>query len=255
MIALATLPFFIFAASKFSSGAEQQAIASVLERYAKAGDYLSAGIVRDNPQLGGRVANSHIFVLPARITAVERAASGGCPAGGAQLIVYDGEHWESTPMDEQADMPGAIGRAKRAASSGGCTYGIAPDGQYIGITPASCTYDLRSGVIESVDWRDIALFNIQAQRLLSDKCASQGGLDAYVSLVRSAVNAARSKGATTKISAQFSFRYTPPDRMIEAMHRLNGVVDGFYLAYPEQSACKYCSPENLQKVLSALPGR
>ena len=42
--------------------------------------------------------------------------------------------------------------------------------------------------------------------------------------------------------------------MIEAIHRLRGVVDGFYLAYPSNVGppCAYCTPQNLATVLAAL---
>ena len=56
------------------------------------------------------------------------------------------------------------------------------------------------------------------------------------------------------ITAQFSFRYTPPEKMVAAIHALTGVVDGFYLAYPDESPipAKYCTASNLHAVLEAI---
>jgi hypothetical protein len=239
----AASPFFMFSASQAGS-----AVDSVLAEYVRPEDYLAAPVVRNDPALAERLSSSHIYALVPNLAGVERQCR-----SGAAMVIYDGEHWPSTPADEQDDMPAAIARGKSIASSRGCAYGVTPDGEYVGLIPKRCGYDLQRAIHREIDWDDIALFNVQAQRLLSDRCAAQGGMAGFVTLVTAVAQEVRAKNPETKIAAQFSFRYTPPQRMIEAMHRLRGVVDGFYIAYPaERGSCSYCSPQNLSEVLAAL---
>lgn len=246
----AAAPFFMFAASRFS-GAEQAQILTILRANARPSDYLSMGLVRNDPQLTQAIGTAHVFALPPSVRAASRMTQ-QCGAS-IGMIIYDGEHWADTPADEQADMPSAISRAKSAARGGNCQFGVAPDGEYVGIVPGNCSYELNRAIHRNVDWDDIALFNIQAQRLLSDKCAAQGGVDKYIAFVTTVANEVRAKNASTKISAQMSMRYTPPGRMIDVIRRLRGVVDGFYIAYPSnQGRCQYCTPQNLAQVLAAI---
>jgi hypothetical protein len=241
-------PFFMFSA-QFGPN---DPLGAVLRKYVTSNDYLSTGIAKDNPDLATRVGRMHTYTLPASVSAVARQAQADCRAG---LIIYDGEHWSATPEREQADMPAAIAAAKSATTSAGCEFGLAPDGQYAGLIPKTCSYRLDDAVHRQIDLRGVALYNVQAQRLLSDECASQGGVDAYIALMTAVTNDIHAKSPGTKVSAQFSFRYTPPDRMISVIGRLRGVVDGFYIAYPVNVgglSCQYCSAENLDKVLAAI---
>lgn len=240
-------PFFMFT----SYAKRNSPLRAVLEKYVTSADYISLGLSRGDPRLASRVGKSHIYVLPPSVKAVQRQAS-QCKAG---LIIYDGEHWGATPRSEQASMPMAVSDAKSATKSAGCSFGFAPDGQYAGLTPKTCSYDLNSAIHRQIDFADITLFNVQAQRLLSDSCVGHGGIDNYVKFVTTVAGEVHAKNPATKVSAQFSFRYTPPDRMIAVMKQLRGVVDGFYIAYPVgvgNITCQYCSPTNLEQVLSAI---
>jgi hypothetical protein len=88
-------------------------------------------------------------------------------------------------------------------------------------------------------------------------CNARAGLDAYVAFMTVIARELRAKGGHPKIVAQVSFRFTPPERMIAAIRRLQGIVDGFYIAYPSNVGppCAYCSPRNLEEVLSAIRAR
>jgi hypothetical protein len=223
-------------------------LAPIVEKYATPSDYVSARLVQKDPVLAARIPKSQAFWLPASVAGVQQYCSTG------NLVLYDGEHWSATPADEKADMPGAIGRAKALAKTNGCVFGIAPDGQYAGLIPKTCTADVNRAIHRQIDWDDIALYNIQAQRLLSDDCASQGGVDNYVSFVSQVTREVHQKNPNAKVSAQISLRYTPPDRAIAVINRLKGVVDGFYIAYPvgQNLNCQYCTPQNLAQVLAAI---
>jgi hypothetical protein len=150
-------------------------------------------------------------------------------------------------------MVRAVADGKTLVRAAGCSaYGIAPDGQFLGISPATGRYDLDNSVHRRIDWEGIALFDIQAQRLLD-----RAGVDAYAEFVAAVGQEVRAASAQTKLVARLSFRSTCPEAMIAAADRLAGIVDGFYIAYPRNIGpiCSYCSPDNLARMLAALPGR
>jgi hypothetical protein len=247
--------FFMFTTSKFADQGEREAIFAVLRKHLTTQDYLGVRLARVFPELGGRIGPSHQYALPPSLKAVDCESKRSRLLGAPGLVIYDAEHWPETPADEQADIVAAISRGKVIAAEAGChEYGIAPDGWFIGIPPRLCTYDLSTGIYRAVDWRGIALFNIQAQRLLSDECSLRNGVDTYVGFVTAVVREVRDKAPQLKIVAQLSFRFTPPDRMIAAIERLRRVVDGFYIAYPSNVGppCAYCSPMSLEQVLAAI---
>ena len=243
-------PFFLFATSRFGSDRERDAVVDVLQLYAGPSDYISLGLARENPSLARRISPAHVFVLPPSASAVARA-SGECR--GAGTIVYDPEHWNDTPRHEQDDIVGAV-RNARAAAAPGCAFALAPDGQFAGIVPGECFFDLDSALHRKIDWSGVTLYDVQAQRLLSESCASRGGFDAYVSFVSTVANEIRAAAPGVKVTAQLSFRDTPPARMTAAIRRLRNVVDGFYLAYPVTAGtpCRYCNETNLDEVLRCI---
>jgi hypothetical protein len=152
-------------------------------------------------------------------------------------------------------MIGAIARGRSLARQDGChDYGVAPDGEYSGVAARSCTYDLDKGIIGGIEWQHVSLLVLQSQILLGDRCNSPSAMRRYVDFVTAVAGRVRAKSATTRIVAQFSFRHTPPERMIAAMRALRGVVAGFYIAYPSNVGprCNYCSPANLDAVLAAV---
>ena len=125
----------------------------------------------------GRISRTHVYALPPSLAAVELATAGKCGARTG-LIIYNGEHWQATPPDEQADMAKAIERGKGIVRQSGCEdYGIAPDGQYIGISAGKCRYDPAASIYRAIDWTGISLFDIQAQRLLGGIASSAPELE------------------------------------------------------------------------------
>jgi hypothetical protein len=248
--------FFMFSTSRFADTGERGAVAASLRKYVTSRDYLSAAVAREFPDLGQRVGRGHRYVLPTSLSGVERESAKGCGPDTAGLVIYDGEHWAETPADEQAQMSTSIARGRVIVGATSChDYGIAPDGQFIGISPSNCSYDLSAAIHQQLDWSGIALFNIQAQILLSDRCGP--GVDDYVAFVAAVTAAVRTASHPPAIAAQLSFRYTPPERMIAAITRLRDIVNGFYIAYPSYvgQTCTYCSAGNLEQVLGAIRSR
>jgi len=243
---------FMFTTWQFATKEETGAVGAVLRRHTTSDDYLGVNVERQFPDLAGRISRAHLYALPPSLAAVERATECGVRTG---LIIYDGEHWERTPIDEQADMANAIGHGKAIVQQTGCQdYGVAPDGQYIGISRSACRYDPPASIHHAIDWTRITLFDIQAQRLLGPQCIERAGVDAYVAAVRSITSDVRARSSFPKIVAQLSFRLTPPETMIAAINQLTEIVDGFYIAYPNNvgSPCSYCSAGNLDQVLTAI---
>ena len=254
----ATTPFFMFTAAKFADAGEGEAIADVLRQHVTSRDYLSSRLGQELPELALRVGPAHLYFLAPSLAQIAREGTRGCGPGAPGLVIYDGEHWLQTPLSEQTDMVRAVADGKALVSGARCrAYGVAPDGQFLGIYPGTGRYDLNRSIHRRIDWAGIALFDIQAQRLLDDGCSGHADSDTYVEFVATVAREVRAGSPPTKIVAQLSFRFTPPETMIAASARLAGIVDGFYVAYPRNVGrnCKYCSPDNLAQVLSALPGR
>jgi hypothetical protein len=61
----------------------------------------------------------------------------------------------------------------------------------------------------------------------------------------------RARNPRIQVYAHLSLRYTPPAMMVEAIRALMSAVDGFSLGYPLYGEHVYCTPENLEAVLSA----
>jgi hypothetical protein len=247
-------PFFMFTTWQYATADETGEVGAVLRRHTRSNDYLGVNVELQFPNLAGRISRTHLYTLPPSLAAVERATVGKCGVR-AGLIIYDGEHWQGTPPDEQADMAKAISRGKAIVHQTGCQdYGIAPDGHYIGIFPGTCRYDPAASIHHAIDWAGITLFDIQAQRLLGPNCFERAGVDAYVAMVTAIASDVRARPSFPKIVAQLSFRLTSPDKMIAAIKQLSGIVDGFYIAYPRNvgPACSYCSSANLDQVLEAI---
>ena len=250
--AAAGSPFFMFSMANPSD----PGVFPVLETYFQSIDYVSVGVATADPSLAQRVGNAHQYQLPPSLSSVERQTNYGCSTGIPGLIIYDIEHWAATPQSEQNDPTGSIAQGANVVHAAGCglSYATAPDGQFMGLPPVSCTPDLSTSIYQGIDWTQVDFLNIQAQRILSDNCGGAQNMANYVNFVTTIANYARVQNPNIIVSSQLSFRYTPPDTMVSAIQDLSGVTDGFYFAYPDNSSipCNYCSAANLQSVLQAF---
>ncbi len=245
----------MFTTAQFPSLSARDAVAQVLRDNLNDQDFVSAAVIAAMPELAPMIPRSHRYVLAPSTSAVERASAAGCESNGAGLIIYNSEHWAATPLDEQTEPDLAIQHSFSISTRTGCHgFGLAPDGVFSGVQPSSCGFDPANALWQKVEWRGIALFDIQAQVLLSDRCAAAQGSVAYAQAVTTVALAIRARRQSTSIVAQLSFRDTPPERMREAVQLLHSVVDGFYIAYPINvgPGCRYCSPANLQQILQAI---
>jgi hypothetical protein len=226
-------------------------ILPVLNRYLRAGDYVSQRLAAADPGLGRRLGRDHQFDLPGSLAGVRKHA--GCGAGTPGVVVYDIEHWTDTPEAEQRHPGESVAAGARIVRQTGCqVYALAPDGEFMGLKE-ECGYDFDAGLYDKVDWTQVELVSIQAQRMLSDTCAAKLTVDDYATFVSRVASYVRRRNPAIRVVTQVSFRYTPPEKIVDAMRRAAAVVDGFYVVYPAASvkACKFCSPDNLATVLAA----
>jgi hypothetical protein len=238
-------PFFMLYAHPSS---RSDGLRRVLIRYFTSADYLAPQWRTASPELSARIPRSHAFSIPAGVERAKRDAAD--PEVG--LVMLDVEHWDATPAEERSHPEEAIRRAEQATHAvPDKRFGITPDGQFIGLKPGQCEVSDADNIARRVDLPKLDVIQFQAQRLLGDTCAGEGGVKLYERYIRANAEAAKAGNPKILVVAQFSFRYSPPEQMIEVIHALEGVADGYYLAYPDKN-CDYCSPENLEKVLAGV---
>jgi hypothetical protein len=236
----------------FASTSDPQ-VFPVLEQIMGPGDFISVKAANQAPKLGRRLGREHQFVLPGSLEGVRKDA--GCGAGSAGVVMYDIEHWNETPLAEQRQPGKSIAAGAEIVNGSGCQkFAVAPDGQFMGLKESTCGYDFEAGLYRDVDWTGVDLLSIQAQRMLSDTCADKLTVDDYAGFVSRVAAYVKSKNPGITVVSQISLRYTPPEKLIAAMNRLNRVADGFYLVYPSHTAnpCRYCTPANVDTVLRSV---
>lgn len=243
-------PFLMFANSS------DPTVFPVLEKFLTRADYVSAKIASKAPALARRIEPQHQYVLPGSLAGVKK--NSGCNADNPAftkpgLVMYDIEHWTDTPASEQAQPAKSVAAAARIVHAGKCQqFALAPDGEYMGLKEGACEYDFEAGIYRSIDWTQVDLLSIQAQRLLSDTCALT--VEDYAAFVSRVAAYVKSKNPKILVVSQLSFRYTPPEKIVAAMSKLAQAIDGFYLIYPasQKTPCRYCSAQSVTTVLQAV---
>lgn len=257
--AAAGAPFFIFLSAKFPTADEEAQVFKVLAARARSGDYLGRVLVERVPALSHRVDRSHILVAPASIAGVTNNLACGPSTPG--IILYDPEHWDATPNIEKSDLPDAIDQAKAAVAASKChSFALAPDGRFAGVDPRACHWALQDSIFRNMHStaNGIALVNIQGHILFGNSCVKRFGEDnslaSYIAFNTAVANQIRAKIPGALVTTQLSLRAMSPQRILQAIKALTGIVDGFYVAYPasEGSPCRFCTPANLETVLAAI---
>jgi hypothetical protein len=191
---------------------------------------------------------SNTYKLGDSVAAVTSLALDDNP--GAATIVYDIEHWSETPASEQQDPAAAIAQAAAVAHSDGKKSGTAPDGRFLGVV-GNCTYNVSNGIVPTVNWKNIDMFNIQAQALASDSACGAGNVTQYVSFVKQVVSIVRAQNPNIVVTAQLSLSDSSPATILAAASEIEGIgVNAVYIAY--QTGVAGCTVANLTQVLTAF---
>jgi hypothetical protein len=239
-------PFFVFAA-----GWDSAAVEVVLRSFGKA-DLLGDSLLR-----GSSVQSSERplgFALPPSLALVAKAAAQPCTsATRSKVVIYNPEHWDATPPQELNGLHNSIADAARMVRASGCRiFGVAPDGKLLGLPTGQCRGE-PSALATQVDWKQVDLVLLQAQRLLADRCGGAIGVQEYARFVGKWSRELKAANPSIKVVAQLSFRYTDVETMLNAIDATRTVADGYYLAYPNEKSgvkCQYCAPENLERLLA-----
>ncbi len=126
--------------------------------------------------------------------------------------------------------------------------GISPSAEFWGYK-GPCEYDLGSSAYQQVDWTQVDRVMIRGEGWLKAGCAN--GVAGYQKFMAAVTGYLRAQNPRIQVFAHASLRYTPPAMIVEAINALMADVDGFSLGYPLFGEHVYCTPENLQAVLSA----
>ncbi|WP_128003289.1 hypothetical protein [Piscinibacter defluvii] len=234
----------------FAAGWDPEAVRLVREKFGEV-DYLSSEVTDES-----RPGPAQVFALPASLESVRRQAGAPCNLkGGPTLVIYDPEHWEATPESDRRDLPATIEAGADAVRASGCRkFGLAPDGQFIGLEPKECRA-APSALARSVNWKKVDVLVLQAQRLLSDKCGGRANIAEYSRFVAEWSRLVKAANPAIKVFPSMTFRYTDVATMSEAIRRTRRDVDGYYLAYPSSKSginCDHCRSTNLKSVVDTI---
>ncbi|MGH2820894.1 MAG: hypothetical protein ACRDJ5_09595, partial [Actinomycetota bacterium] len=181
---------------------------AVLSRHLSSHDYVGFGVAEESAGIRALIGRRHRYVLPPHLGASRAGVPGvrhwvqrGCGKDAPGMIVYDPEHWDETPSEEQRDVAGAISKAADIVHSTGChSFGIAPDAAFMfGFDADDCSFDLEGGILRNIDWRRIDLLDVQAQRLLSGPCLQRLGLHGYRHVVSTIAAFVRERSPRTRM--------------------------------------------------------
>jgi hypothetical protein len=153
-------------------------------------------------------------------------ASGSIPAG-VKVVMYDNEHWQYTPLDEQEDPAKYEQLAAQLIHAHGMKFLATPAADLAafldaghGLTEfqAYLALDLAGQAAKYAD-----ILNIQAQGEESDASA-------YAAFLKSAIAQARAVNPNIVIYAGISTaRSSDPNAMFNAVQATQGVVTGYWL--------------------------
>jgi hypothetical protein len=188
-------------------------------------------------------------------TAVMAAAvaAGALPAGTGALL-YDPEHWEFTPVEEQLQVERHVMVARSVADHLGATLIAAPAVSLTRLLPGRvrdryASY-LEAGIAASAAAADIV--DVQAQNAVRDT-------DLYAAFVAAAGEQVHAVSPGTGVIAGLSTN--PPGAPVDAamltsaIEATAGVVTGYWLNVPSPGRhCPTCNPPRPDIGIAALRG-
>jgi hypothetical protein len=219
---------------------------AVIAQTANANTWLDGLLVTTYPAFAR--LGTHTFELADSLAQISSISA---EQQGVEVVIYDIEHWASTPLAEQQRPIISIAQAAAIAHDAGKRFGIAPDGLFLGIDTGHCTANVSAGIVPLVDWTKIDVVNVQAQELAdTSNCKTIQNYTAFVTRVAST---ARSQNPNIVIIAQVSLRDSDPARALQAATSVFGIANVIYVAYPAPCST-YCTITNLTTLLTSLGG-
>lgn len=252
MLLRASDPFIVFASDAAYTDA---ATIPLAKKYLTSQDYIGREAVTRTPKLQGIVPPAHEVEIFTSVDAIQQAAQKGCGAGGPRLLIYQLNDVAPPSGASSGDLLSNISRAAGIVKSAGCQLGLLSEGRLF--SSGNCDGKLDSNLYAAIDWAAVSFLDITGNWLVGDACVGQSSIPNYVNLVNSIAVSVRARNPGIVLTAHLSFGSMKPGNMVAAAEGLNGVVDGFLLAYPLSPAHQhlYCTAANLEFLLQSLRPR
>ena len=155
---------------------------------------------------------------------------------GTRAVMYDPERWDATPEDEQRDPITAIEAFASAARGAGYQVIVTPHPNLVTVPEAVCEARPSESQEDAFLRCNITgaaaavadVVEVQAQYLETDPVR-------YADVVGRAVAQARVANPSVRVISGLSTRFAPTSQtLVEAWTAVRGIVDGHYMAVPEQ---------------------
>jgi hypothetical protein len=221
-------------------------VLAVIGKYVTDSDFVRLRDIGADSALAAKVRASQRFDDYRSLELVRSQVDRGCAGRPTGQTV-----WYYTPTEgpEFRDVLGSVTSAVRLIRASECLQaGISPSAEFWGYR-GPCAYDLGSSAYRQVDWTQVDRVMIRGEGWLKAGCAN--GVAGYHTFMTAVTSYVRARNPRIQVYAHVSLRYTPPAMMVEAIRELMSDVDGFSLGYPLHGEHVYCTPENLEAVLSA----
>ena len=152
------------------------------------------------------------------------------------MVYYDPEHWEQTPVEEQQRVPETLSGVAQRIREAGYRVGFAPDRRF--------TLEL----YKEINWSEVDLFVFQTQRVV----CTEADLPAFHEMVNRVASFIHSRNPRTEIYVQLAFRFAEPALMKRAIDlALRTPIHGFSLLYVLNKDCPtQCTIQNFEQVLA-----
>jgi hypothetical protein len=252
MFTVATLAFAVIAAAHAASPVfiidatpTDPKVLAVIGKYVRDSDFVRLRDIGADPALAAKVRVPQRFDDYRSLELVRAQVSRGCAERPTDLTV-----WYYTPTEgpEYLDVLGSVTSAVRLIHTSPCLQaGISSSAEFWGYK-GPCAYDLESSPYKQVDWTQVDRVMIRGEGWLKAGCTN--GVAGYQKFMAAVTGYVRSRNPRIQVYAHMSLRYTPPAMMVEGIRELTSNVDGFSLGYPLHGEHVYCTPENLEAVLS-----
>lgn len=221
-------------------------VLAVIRQYVTDSDFVRLRDIGADPVLAAKVKPSQRFDDYRSLELVAAQVSRGCAGRPTGHTIW---YYSPTEGPEFRDVLGSVASAVKLIHTSECLQaGISPSAEFWGYT-GPCAYDLESSTYRQVDWRQVDSVMIRGEGWLKAGCAN--GVAGYQKFMAAVTGYVRARNPRIQVYAHLSLRYTPPAMMVEAIRALMSAVDGFSLGYPLYGEHVYCTPENLEAVLSA----